>query len=184
MRFVGIDNVGRDMLNTHTMLYTTPRLLDYLGQRGRKRMYDQSWGWLTRRRQTPMGIDFPISLDPEHNNWFHSRIEQINVHEAQMHAETPVDTNTTWPFLMATPLGPVRGTLRALSNEPATFHASPQSDFFGPCVIIGASGSAIHVEYQNGRRALLSLLPVERAHKGAIPAALLLKWRDGKEGAA
>ena len=26
---------------------------------------------------------------------------------------------------MATPLGPVRGTLRALFNEPTTFHGSP-----------------------------------------------------------
>ncbi len=64
------------------------------------------------------------------------------------------------------------------------FHASPQSDYFGPCIIIGASGSAVHVEYQNGRRALLSLLPVERAHKGAIPAALLSEWRDEKAGAS
>ena len=66
-----------------------------------------------------------------------------------------------------------------------SFHANPQSNHFGPCVVIGGGGgSTVHVEYQNGRRALLSLLPVERAHKGAIPAALLVKWQKGKEGAA
>ena len=57
------------------------------------------------------------------------------------------------------------------------FHARPQSDFFGLATVIdGGGSSAIHVQYQNGRRALLSLLPIERAHKGSIPAALLAEW--------
>ena len=67
----------------------------------------------------------------------------------------------------------------------AQFHARPQSDFFGPATVIaGGGGSTVHVEYQNGRRALLSLLPVERAHKGAIPAALLNAWQSGDRGAS
>ena len=65
----------------------------------------------------------------------------------------------------------------------ATFHASPQSDYFGEAVIIdGGGGSTIHVQYENGRRALLNLLPVDRAHQGCIPALLLDQWRDDKAG--
>ena len=57
----------------------------------------------------------------------------------------------------------------------ATFHASPQSDRYGKATIIaGGSGSAVHVEYADGRRGTLSLLP---PHKGAIPAKLLAAWR-------
>ena len=64
----------------------------------------------------------------------------------------------------------------------AKFHANPQSNHFGPCVVIGGGGgSTIHVRYETGRCALLSLLPIERAHKGSIPAALLAKWHDGAE---
>jgi len=125
VRFVNLDDAYRDMLNTHTMLYTTPRLLDDLGERGKKMLRQDSLKWLLDRNSRTRRIDFPINLDPDHNAWVHSRVENIDPGGAQLLVETPVETNGDLEFLMATPLGPVRGTLRAIDNIQELFHSSP-----------------------------------------------------------
>lgn len=122
--FLGMDQTDRDMLNTHTMLYTTPRLLDYLGERGRKLLHIDSLAWLRRAPKRTHRINFPINLDPEHNSWVHARVDRLSDTDANLHVESPVQTDGPQPFLMATPLGTVLGTLRAVSNRSSTFHAS------------------------------------------------------------
>ncbi len=122
-RYVGLDQMSLDMLNTHTMLYATPRLLDDLGQRGRLLLHSDS------QSRPPAGrtrrVDFPINLDPDHNTWSHARVIQVDLNEAAVLTEAEMPVSGPQAFEMATPLGVVRGSLCVLSNHNVKFHGGP-----------------------------------------------------------
>ncbi len=122
IRFVEIDQTCIDMLNTHTMLYTAPRLLDYLSNSGKKMLYQDSLSWLLPRRRCRGRIDFPVTFDVEHNTWTHSRVESLSLDEAVLFRETPLKQQRDHRFIIATPLGKIRGSAAVISNTPTKFH--------------------------------------------------------------
>ena len=122
VRFVEIDQTCIDMLNTHTMLYTAPRLLDYLSSNGKKMLYQDSLSWLLPRRHCRGRVDFPVTFDVEHNTWTHCRVESLNSEEATLFRETPLELEHEHPFAMVTTLGMVRGVAEVVSNTPISFH--------------------------------------------------------------
>ena len=124
-RFVDLDSIYCDMLNTHTMLYAVPRLLDDLGRHGRLLLHEESWSWLSSKNHRMRRFDYPINLEPKHNDWSHVRVIDIVGQEGTIVGESELAPDGLIDFSMATPKGIVEGALSVVSSHDTGFHGGP-----------------------------------------------------------
>lgn len=125
LTFIDIDRNCIDILNTHTMLYTVPRMLDYLGEKGSKMLSGGlfKWAWLVlynKKKRT----DFPINMDPMHNTWAHCRTVELLSDRATIISDHPLTPGYS-DLMIATPLGYIRGKANILNNDLQEYHGIP-----------------------------------------------------------
>ncbi len=120
-RFTAIDNICRDMLNLHTMLYTVPRLLDHLNRKGKALIKSES---ISFSMQDNYRTDFPVNLDSRKNDWQHCRSETISSSEVVVLIEHELALDDKLHVAIATPMGQILFYGRAAENKPFFFHGT------------------------------------------------------------
>jgi cellulose synthase (UDP-forming) len=114
-QFVDLTAADRDRLNAQAIGRTVPQLM--------ARIYRRRSGWREllrgflpyRRRRYPAWKGLPLSTSDQPGEWAHARVQDVRQREITLLAATSAEVQQTLPFVLLSPFGVVRGTMRVLA---------------------------------------------------------------------
>ncbi len=116
--FVDMPDVARDRLNAQAIGRTVPLLIARIYRRrtGLRELLKGFLPWRSRRLPAWQGL--PLSIIDRPGEWSNARIEKLRQRDLTLLSATPAAVGSTHPFIILSPYGVIRGSLRIQSaNE-------------------------------------------------------------------